>query len=84
MTRRRLRSIQDGGVGAALQIYSNHWGYFEFRLCPLRSPTSAGELAVSSEPCLAQHQLRAVATDTGVAAGNKVWLVDGAPGMTVA
>lgn len=67
---------------AAVQIYSNHWGYFEFRLCPLRSPTSAGELAALSEACFAQHQLLAVATDTGVAAGNKVWLVDGLPGMT--
>lgn len=40
-----------------VQIWSNHWGYFQLRLCPLSSTSNAAEKAELTEGCLNKHAL---------------------------
>ena len=37
-----------------INIYINHWGKFQLRLCPLSDPSTAMELAELSDTCLDQ------------------------------
>ena len=35
-----------------INIYINHWGKFQMRLCPLSDPSTATELSELSDTCL--------------------------------
>ncbi len=37
-----------------INIYINHWGKFQMRLCPLSDPSTATELRELSDACLGQ------------------------------
>ena len=40
-----------------IQIWTNHWGYFQLRLCPLSSSSTSAEKAELTEACLNKHAL---------------------------
>ena len=40
-----------------IQIWINHWGYFQLRLCPLSSSSISAEKAQLSEGCLSRYVL---------------------------
>jgi len=40
-----------------IQIWTNHWGYFQLRLCPLSSTSNGAEKAELTEGCLNKHVL---------------------------
>lgn len=47
-----------GVIEVEMNVWVNHWGWFDIRLCPLSNPGIAAEKRELNEHCLSQHKLK--------------------------
>lgn len=67
-------------ITVEVQIWNNHWGYFELSLCDLPGNGDEGaERNGLTAACLQKHVLKKAADNT--ASSEKYWLYNGGPGI---